>query len=186
MTEEKFDSIQRCGNRLSKASGWRKEHSRTESERWRRSVEWGNESEPKINKIERTNEKCNKWKNKEQTLLSYTVDPGEHEKNWEASYRARWDDVEEEANHSEEKRTNVEKKRWKQSDLILDVRCFRRPGAAAAWNVHSNLLSLSVTRSFLVVPKKKNQARERRMNEKKNEIRRRQSILLVWLALQFE
>lgn len=114
--------------------------------------------------------------------VSYTVDPGEHEKNWETSYRARWHDVEEEAaNHSE--RTNVQKKRWKQSDLILDVRCFRRAGAAAAWNVHSNLLGLSVTRSFLVVPKKKRIEREK--EEWTKERNTEKAIYSVWLGLAY-
>lgn len=104
--------------------------------------------------------------------MSYTVDPGEHEKNWETSYRARWDDVEkvEEENHSEKKEQTSKRKDEKESDLILDVRCFRRAGAAAAaaWNVHSYLLSLSVTRSFLVVPKNKIQREKEEWTIKRN------------------
>lgn len=81
----------------------KKEHYRRDWERYRKK-ERGRKREKERKRNTKINKKYyKKWKNKELSV-SYTVDPGKHEKNWEASYRARWDDVK---NHSENEKRNI-------------------------------------------------------------------------------
>lgn len=63
---------------------WRKEHSR----KWNtlRRMEHRKCNGGQGEEINKHTKRSNKWKNKELSERFYTLDPSEHEKNWEASY----------------------------------------------------------------------------------------------------